>query len=722
MIDKLRKFFFVKDEGKLRLDIQALRALAIISVIIYHLFPSRLSGGFMGVDIFFVISGYLMTVSLIKSLGKFKEQNQTSKGLKKFKNSLGFLCNFYAKRIKRLAPAACICLLLILGTVFAFGNLNITKDTSEQVFHAATFTENIFLANQSIDYLGSDKADTAVQHFWSLSVEEQFYMIWPVLLLITTLIGFSICKKNRVNLLARIRKKITKSDYWLSALTIILFTIIFFIWGYQLTKSDPAFAYFWTPARIWELALGGIICFLPTLNSKLKWHKELGLLLPWLGVTLCAYSLYKLDGVNFPGWHALIPTIGTALIIYGGTIAKKFKFSVNNLAKIRPIQFIGNISYSMYLYYTPILIFLPLFLNIDLRFSLKLKILSFLVMILFGWLSYRFIETPTRKLKWKTSTIIISGIILGCLTVGGSLGLKVYTESTINNKTSELYSDVLDENKKCLGYKSVVNKCEKSWGEFSSVNSQIWANGKNIENQNKIEEGSFRTTSSTPRLKPNGYIEFGDLNSSNIILTFGDSKINQYKDMFNQIGIKHKIKIIHMFSQCKGNYWLGYGENPYCVKRGEFVIDFIKNNHIKNVFIGTHWQYSHNNEKYEINNQFKKLTKTGATVYLLQDNPNFSDVGILDNSCMDKSCVVPKEQPIKDANSLYNLLLPETKNKIKYIKMEQFFCDNKYCYSQIGELPVFLGDQSSKNLYHVNGIYALSFHEQFYDQIKADLK
>jgi peptidoglycan/LPS O-acetylase OafA/YrhL len=173
----------------IRPDIQALRAVAVLAVVIFHISPNRLIGGFMGVDVFFVISGYLMTLTIWNGV-----QGVSAAENGRAKSSFGFLFSFYAKRIRRLAPAATVLLLSVLFVVYLIGNFSLQKETAPQIFSSSIFIQNWFLADQAVDYFGADAGATAVQHFWSLSVEEQFYMIWPLLLLI---IGLAFSFRNK---------------------------------------------------------------------------------------------------------------------------------------------------------------------------------------------------------------------------------------------------------------------------------------------------------------------------------------------------------------------------------------------------------------------------------------------------------------------------------------------------------------------------------------------
>jgi peptidoglycan/LPS O-acetylase OafA/YrhL len=187
---RLQASTVLRPQGKTRADIQALRALAVLAVVAYHIWPSRLSGGFMGVDVFFVISGYLMTLTIWKGVSAVANKSSKRSFGDKLKDSLSFLASFYARRIKRLAPAATICLLAILLAIQLIGNFSLQSETAPQIFASSVFMQNWYLAIQAVDYLGADAGATAVQHFWSLSIEEQFYMLWPLLLLVIGILAF----------------------------------------------------------------------------------------------------------------------------------------------------------------------------------------------------------------------------------------------------------------------------------------------------------------------------------------------------------------------------------------------------------------------------------------------------------------------------------------------------------------------------------------------------
>jgi peptidoglycan/LPS O-acetylase OafA/YrhL len=314
-----------KERG-FRPDIQGMRALAVGMVVIYHLYPSLLPGGFAGVDVFFVISGFLITGHLLR------EYQKTGRVA---------LLDFWGRRAKRLVPAAALVLTATwLASRFV---LPVTRlaDTASQIRASALYYQNWQLAWNAVDYLKSDSAASPVQHFWSLSVEEQFYLGWPLLFLLAALVALT----------ARRRARRARGHH--VALFLAGAVVAGSLWySVYYTHVNPAGAYFVTTTRIWELGLGGLLALLPAGLSK-----RIGRfgLLGWAGLGLVIASAFVLSGTNaFPGYLALLPAGGAAVLILGGSAAGRF--GPHRLTSTRPMVFIGGISYSLYLWHWPLIV------------------------------------------------------------------------------------------------------------------------------------------------------------------------------------------------------------------------------------------------------------------------------------------------------------------------------------------------------------------------------
>jgi peptidoglycan/LPS O-acetylase OafA/YrhL len=326
-----------------RPDIQGMRALAVTMVVVYHLWPSLLPGGFAGVDVFFVISGFLITGHLLREYAKT--------------GRIG-LVEFWGRRAKRLVPAAA--LVLTATWVASRFLLPATQlaGTASQILASALYFQNWRLDWDAVNYLTANTAASPVQHFWSLSVEEQFYLGWPLLFLLA--IGVALV--TRTALTARKpkadnapedtlekRRNRTQAAMLVLAAAIVVASLCYSIYD---TDVDPAGAYFVTTTRIWELGLGGLLALLPK-----KAAERIGRfgVLGWAGLGLMIASAFTLRGTDpYPGDLALFPTVSAALMILGGSA--EGRFGPSWLTSVQPLVWIGGISYSLYLWHWPIIV------------------------------------------------------------------------------------------------------------------------------------------------------------------------------------------------------------------------------------------------------------------------------------------------------------------------------------------------------------------------------
>ena len=344
-----------------RVDIQALRAVAVMLVVLFHLWPNRLTGGFVGVDVFFAISGFLITAHLLR-------EAQGSGRIS--------LPAFWARRARRLLPASLLVLAVSAVATFVWVPQQLWKQWFTEIGASALYVQNWQLASSAVDYLAAENEPSAVQHFWTLSAEEQFYVLWPIVL-------------GVVLLLARRRSATFRSRAMLAALTAIFASSL--VYSVIETANNPAAAYFVTPTRVWEFALGGMVAyFWPQPASAPIAVRTVA---SWLGLVmiLAAGVLYS-SATPFPGYAAALPVIGALVVVVAGEVPGRL--STLRLARLRPAQFLGDISYSLYLWHWPLIVIAPFALGQE---SGRLTRLAILVLSVgLAWATKVVVEDPLR--------------------------------------------------------------------------------------------------------------------------------------------------------------------------------------------------------------------------------------------------------------------------------------------------------------------------------------
>lgn len=334
---------------KYRADIDGLRALAVIPVIIYHAGAAWLPGGFVGVDVFFVISGFLISKIILGEVER---------------NSFSFI-DFYKRRVNRIVPALLFMIVVVL-LVFSVSGLPDQSVSVAKSAIAAIFSVSNFYFWGGSGYFSPSSDFMPLLHTWSLAVEEQFYLFFPVLVII----------------LFRLKLNIR--------MVIAVGAIVMFVFGWWISIKSPMFAYYMLPARAWELALGVALAVGVVPKSK---NIILNETLTVLGTILIVLSFfYVRSDMVFPGVAALIPCAGAALIINSGGDS----FVSKRLLSCKPIVYVGLISYSLYLWHWPILTFLRV-VNASVHLDRSMIALGMIVTLVFSIISWRYIEVPFRR-------------------------------------------------------------------------------------------------------------------------------------------------------------------------------------------------------------------------------------------------------------------------------------------------------------------------------------
>jgi peptidoglycan/LPS O-acetylase OafA/YrhL len=367
-----------------RPDIDGLRAISILSVLLFHAFPNDLKSGFVGVDVFFVISGYLIggMISAELEAGRFS------------------FASFYARRVRRIFPALIVVMAFVYGVGWNMMYPEEFQTLGKHLGAAAVFVSNFVLLNE-VGYFNADAHAKPLLHLWSLAIEEQFYLLWPL---------FAWLLRARRGLFLVLT----------AALWIVSFAL-------NVTAEDPSVAFYSPQTRFWELATGVLAAHLrPGLIDRLPFAARAREAAVIVGLGLIAFAASEIPKYEFPGWWALLPVLGAALVIVCGpqTLASR-RFLASS-----PMVFVGKISYPLYLWHWPLFAFAWLAYG-----SIPPTIVVYPLIaasFLLAWLTYRFVEMPVRFGVRRTQ--VIAGLV-GVVAVIGVGGLVTMAHQGVPSRT-----------------------------------------------------------------------------------------------------------------------------------------------------------------------------------------------------------------------------------------------------------------------------------------------
>ena len=621
-----------------RYDINGLRAYAVILVVLFHFGIIGFAAGFIGVDIFFVISGFLMTSIVIKSLDKGNFS----------------LLKFYLARGIRIVPALFVVstIVLILGWFLVLPTDY--KALAKHTLSSINFFSNIVYWRES-GYFDTDSHNKALLHTWSLSVEWQFYLVFPII----------------VALLYKIKKS---RNFLLTFF--ILGTIISLILSIIITAKNPSAGFFLLPTRAWEMLAGGLIFFIP--KEKVPYKKPL----EFIGFFLIAISCYIFStDTLWPSYNAILPVLGAFLILLAHQQNSIF-------TKGSVFQWLGNNSYSIYLWHWPIVFFLHYFYkNDDYIFITAGIILS----IILGWLSYTYIENPTRK-KLSNLSIVkayflwflsISILSLISIMIFKFDGVKNRFSNEINN-ISNTINDINPRRDECLGKQddSQLKKCTYGDGPLSLIvvgdsHASAMLNGVINALPNNTSLISF-TISGCPTVK--------NLKKTNMPEYSCGERV---KDIINDIKTNYSTDIPILVINRANAIFQGEPENDKSnqpiryINTPSLVFDEEYYAQMRNAYVDTLKDLSASHKVYitrptpeakkEISNLAAKIFK-----YHLPTQ----DLTITWNEYYERS---------KQAWKAQDMAAQSTKN-IQIIDLSREFCDNETCYFTQNNLPLFHDD------------------------------
>ena len=445
-------------------QIQALRAFAAVLVVIYH--AKVTSGGYIGVDIFYVISGYLITGLLLRELESSGTLN---------------LKSFYLRRIKRLLPSSFFVLAITALTAWYLYPATMRADLGRDIAAAGIYISNYLFAFWQMDYQNLSAIPPVVIHYWSLAVEEQFYIFWPFII-------FALFKRGG-------RAGVGKG--------IAIITIASFLFSLYQTASAPIWAFYSLPTRAWELGVGALLLYIP---ARIKFSQNY----LWIALALFIYGTSQFrDSTPFPGTAALVPVTATAISI---AAVHSWPRILNLIGNHRIVQWLGAISYPLYLWHWPLLVIPVVYLGRGLH--IYERFFCVLATLIFADLTHRFIEEPLRHAQLKPRTIVRGGAIATAISLVISLGIFTTHSDLIKLQDGTVYS-LTDVMQKPIVYE---DDCHVNNGETTSPECR-----------------------------------YGTIGSQRKIVLFGDSHAAQWMPTLEKLGREKGFELISLTkSACPG--------------------------------------------------------------------------------------------------------------------------------------------------------------------------
>ncbi|TXD98244.1 acyltransferase [Psychrobacter frigidicola] len=627
-----------------RNDIQGLRAIGALIIMIFHIWVHKVSGG---VDVFFVISGFLMSSIILKSF---------------FVNGTINPFPFWGGIIKRVAPSAYV----VLGTTLIASYLIISpvfiEGVVQEIIASALHIENLQLMRQSVDYLAADVLPSPVQQFWALSIQIQFYIILPLVIIPLAYIS---------------KKKKTSLPLFLG---IILIIITSFIYAVISVENDQSISYFNPLSRAWEFFFGVFSFLLVSNFKKIKYRGMLG----FLGISLIIGGAILIPkGAGFPSYVSLIPVIGAMLIIISGSGGNGL---INNILSNKLLVFFGSISFTVYLWHWPILIFYKECFGYNTVGIVQGLVIIFISIIL-AYFSSQKIESHFKKIpREKVVLNFLIGITFLLPVVASALMYKHQISSTVKNSVIDFESKEIkpfSEDKIHLENKDT----EIDQDTFLSINKIIpapYTIGCNQEGT-----GVKAKTCS-----------FGDVKSDKKIVLVGSSHATQWLPALDEIGKKINVEIINM---TKSGCSLGTFEtsDESCEEWNKRALDKIID--INPYAVITNSTKTSANKKEFIPQSYieswEKIASNGINIIGIRDNPRFNfDVPECiyqnRNSLDINSCSINRVDALLEKDPTI-----EYKNIISSIDMSDMFCTNDKC------LPVFSGKMIYRDSNHMSVEY-----------------
>ena len=702
-VDKLRP---KGHERQYRADIQGLRAVAVLLVVLNHAGVQLFSGGYVGVDVFFVLSGFLITGLLLKDkaqLGRIR------------------ILDFYSRRARRILPAAALTLIATDIAAWSFLNYVRAQAAIQDSIWAAFFAANIEFQRLSTDYFANSQTHSPVLHFWSLAVEEQFYLVWPALLaaLLSIPALYSRLHRNRAprDAVQDYPKRAPNSGAILGrfGLLIVLLALTALVgsslvWCIGETRLSANTAYFSPFARAWELGVGAMLAVGAPLLSRVPGPVMASL--GWAGlVGIVTASITFTDSTVFPGSAALLPVLSTALVIVGGT-KPVTAYGADRVLGLRPFRFVGDVSYSFYLWHWPFLIVAAGYEVVPLSTEVKLSLIS--AAFATAVATFFLFEDPLRRSeRWTVKPE--SALALWPISVSAVVLVSVIALTNIGSVQSEAGPAVSPT----ASPFAMMDPTSAQFRSIGSVEADVSTAVTAAQQSSPLPFPLSPTVAQVPddylnvpgciiredARARNDICPMGDVQSSTTIVVFGDSKAEMYMPALIPVARQNAWKLIPLIKVgCTPPTWDRDNTNPVCRDWYLWSVSQILTIHPYLVIIADEDGYLSGDQarwERDIRMAIEALNRSGARIVLMGDVPGLPEEPV---DCLLKpganmgTCTfaLPSARTARNAQAAS---VARTMG-IKYVDVEPYLCAFNLCPTVIGRNIAY------RNRNHISQTYA----------------
>ncbi|WP_394161138.1 acyltransferase family protein [Galactobacter valiniphilus] len=653
-------------------EVQALRALAVGLVVLYHLYPAAAPGGFVGVDVFFVISGFLITGHLLREVEA---------------NGRVSLPRFWAARVRRIMPAALVTIAAVVLAAPLIWPVTQWADISKQALASVLSVQNWVLAFDSVDYLSKDNQPTALQHFWSLGVEEQFYVFWPfVVMAAAVLAGWAMRRAARAS-----GRRRAPAPPRVRAWAVLLFCAVLLAslaYSFSLVLGSDPSAYFVTTTRVWELAAGGLLAaLLPAAGwAAPGWVRRLVAL---AGVAVLAFVALRYTAQTpFPGPGAVLPVVGTLAIIAAGRTSGWG--SLHPLTDWAPVQWVGNVSYSLYLWHWPVVV---AFTQLALRTPRWWEaVLLGLLGLALAAASYYLVERPARNWRFTARHT------WRALGIGAAATALVAAVAVVPSVRAE-----------AAGREQAAAAAELAKHPPRGFGAQAWdvaEGGPFVKGtavvpiparagyDRRTDPGCFgdAKADSTPRC------EFGDKQGKHTIALVGDSHAEQWLDVLNTLALERGTKLVsYVKKSCPFSpvpRKLERDGYSVCTKPNEATMRALEKDPPDTVIVSS-WTGSSfvSDSRPGYGDYLERLKRAGSRVVVLRDTPWPALRGnakardcVAANPTRPEACSTPKQKALH-ADGLAQAAA--AMDGVSVVDLTDRFCSDTSCPAVIGNVLVY---------------------------------